>query len=123
MPPPPYGWSLSLLCAVMPLALGCAPLQLQTAAKTPLSQPKLSPGAVVLDIYFIRFPFADAEANDPSEYIQFTLPPGGTFHVLEALRSAGCTKSYQYTVDGSGTATNVTSPVVYRLRTSQTYGL
>ncbi|MBI3462842.1 MAG: hypothetical protein HY000_07245 [Planctomycetes bacterium] len=60
-----YGWSLKLLCAALPLVLGCAPLELRSAAKTPLTQPRLSPGTVVLDIYFIRFPFAEADANGP----------------------------------------------------------
>jgi len=53
----------AVICALLPLGIGCAPLDLHPESKTPLAQPKLSSGAVVLDIYFVRFPFADAEAN------------------------------------------------------------
>lgn len=53
------------MCAALPLLLSCAPLELRSAAKTPLAQPRLSPGAVVLDIYFVRFPFGDPDANGP----------------------------------------------------------
>jgi hypothetical protein len=59
----PYGRSLLSLCAALPLLAGCA--EFVTTAKTPLSQPKLSPGAVVLDIYFVRVPLADPDANGP----------------------------------------------------------
>jgi hypothetical protein len=72
----PFGWSLTLLCAAWPLVVGCAPLEL-TSAKTPLAQPKLSPGTVVLDIYFVRFPFADPDSNGLlwQEIDELRLPP------------------------------------------------
>jgi hypothetical protein len=71
------GWGLKLLCAALPLALGCAPLELTSAAKTPLAQPKMSPGTAVLDIYFVRFPFGDVDANGAlwDEIDEQRLPP------------------------------------------------
>lgn len=42
---------------------GCTPIQPQTA-KT-LAPPSMSPGSCVLDIFFVRFPMGDEEADGP----------------------------------------------------------
>ena len=49
------------LLAVLALAGCTAPLRV---TKSPLQPPQMSPDSVVLEMFFIRFPFGDAAAND-----------------------------------------------------------
>lgn len=42
---------------------GCKPLMPETQTHSPLKPPVLSPGSLVLDIFFVRFPFDDEKVN------------------------------------------------------------
>jgi len=50
--------------SVLLVAGSCTPIR-PGPIKTPLLQPRMSPDSVVLDMFFVRFPFGDEEANGP----------------------------------------------------------
>ena len=51
-------------CLALPCLASCGPaFQLATTSNSPVKEARLPPGAVVLDIYSIRFPFGDEEVN------------------------------------------------------------
>jgi hypothetical protein len=53
------------LVAALLAAAGCAqPWQAVERGRSLLKPPRMSPDSVVLDVFFVRFPFGDAEAND-----------------------------------------------------------
>jgi hypothetical protein len=55
------------ICLVVALlaSAGCAnPLQVAAKGRTLLKPAQMSPDSVVLDVFFVRFPFGDAEANE-----------------------------------------------------------
>ena len=52
-----------LALAVLATAGGCTPIINQV--RSPLARPQMSPDSVVLDVFFIRIPFDDPEANGP----------------------------------------------------------
>ena len=57
----PSGWRQIVLLAVLAMA-GCnTPLR---QAKSPLLPAQMSPDSVMLDIFFIRFPFGDPAVNE-----------------------------------------------------------
>src|SRR3989337_2061088 len=53
-----------LLVAVVAAASSCTPIRPPRIA-SPLASPRMSPDSVVLDIFFVRFPLGDEEANGP----------------------------------------------------------
>lgn len=55
---------IALMIAVIGVAGSCTPLR-PPQGKSPLARPTMSPDSVVLDIFFVRFPFGDPEANGP----------------------------------------------------------
>ena len=58
-------WLVCRIGLLVPLLLAiggsCAPIRKEV--KSPLTPPRMSPGAVVLDLFFIRVPFGDPAAN------------------------------------------------------------
>jgi len=65
MPGSPYRLVLLALAALVAVA-GCAPVRpVGPQGKSPLTPARMSPDSVVLDIFFVRFPFGQEEANGP----------------------------------------------------------
>ena len=55
-----------LALAALLAAAGCAPMgPVRPQARSPLTPARMSPDSVVLDIFFVRFPFGQEEANGP----------------------------------------------------------
>jgi len=58
----PRAWQIWLFtCAVLAVAGSCAKVEVD--GKSPLELPHLPPDSVVLDIFFVRFPFGDSMPN------------------------------------------------------------
>lgn len=51
------------ICLALPWLASCTPAFPPAANNSPFKEARLPPGAVVLDIYSIRFPFGDEEVN------------------------------------------------------------
>lgn len=56
---------LALLVPAVLVATGACTRIPKPEGKSPLARAQMSPGACVLDIFFVRFPHADREANGP----------------------------------------------------------
>ncbi len=78
--------TLRTLLVAMLLAAGCRNLPEQVG-KSPLRPLRMSPDTVIVDVFFVRIPFDDPDANGPlwTEIDETTLPPA----VRQRLASNG----------------------------------
>ena len=61
---PPSSGPLAV-CLMLFIVKGCTPLP-KPDVESLLKQPPMSPDSVVLDVFFVRFPFGDPEINGPA---------------------------------------------------------